>query len=81
MVAGADYQEPFGDYVIAAGQRRACLDLTVLSDDLFEDTEELTGLLQGILDEGGALIEDSPRVNIDPESTTVEISDNDGTYA
>lgn len=78
FTVGGDYLEPSGDYEIPGGQRRACLSLTLLADDLFEDTEQLSGLLQGILDDEGALIENPPRVNFDPDATTVEITDNDG---
>lgn len=76
MVAGTDYVEPAGAFVLRAGQTRACLSITVNSDILFEDTEQLSGRLIGTVDQQGGVVTTSPpRVTFDPDETTISIRD------
>ena len=71
-----DYVEPTGAFLIQAGQRRACLSITLNSDILFEDTEQLSGTLIGTVEQqGGAVTTDPPRITFDPDETTISIRD------
>lgn len=52
------------------GGTRSCIDIIVRSDNLFESSEEFRGRATTT----------TPRVNIDPPETVVEITDVDGMY-
>ena len=66
-------------YTITSGTRTACLDFTIESDSLFENTESLTGFLRGAV-LSGTLTENPQRITFEPRETTIEITDdgNDG---
>ena len=66
--------------MLNAGQTRDCLDLTILNDNQFENTEDLSGFLQSfILD--GIPINTLPRVTFQPQRTEIFIIDDDGNSA
>ena len=54
-----------------------CVELTVLNDNLFERTEDLTGRLGDII-VGGMTFQTLPRVTLRPVQTTIDIEDTDG---
>ena len=54
-----------------------CVELTVLNDNLFERTEDLTGSLGEII-VGGMTFQTLPRVTLRPVQTTIDIEDTDG---
>ena len=64
--------------MIEAGEERDCLQLMILDDSIFEGSEDLTGSLEGIVNELGQLIQNSERITLDPAMTTIQINDNDG---
>ena len=74
--AGTDYVEPAGAFVLRAGQTRACLSITLNSDNLFEDVERLSGRLIGTVEQqGGQVTMNPPRVTFDPDETVISIRD------
>lgn len=74
-----DYTPPTDAYVIDAGEDRDCLQLMILDDIIFEGSEELTGSLEGIVNQLGQLVQNPERITFDPAMTTIQINDNDGT--
>lgn len=76
---GGDYSPPTGRYTLEAGESTDCLEATIFNDIIFEDVEEFTGQLIGFEVDGNiqAVI---PGVTVQPQRTTVEITDNDGTH-
>lgn len=75
-----DYVPPTDTYLIEAGEDRGCLQLTILDDSIFEGPEDLTGTLEGIVNDLGQLVRNPDRINFNPAMTTIQIDDNDGTY-
>ena len=63
-----DYTPPPINFVFEVGDSRSCIDIIVRSDNLFESSEEFRGQASTT----------TPRVNIDPPETVVEITDIDG---
>jgi hypothetical protein len=74
-----DYTPPTDAYIIDAGEDRDCLQLMILDDIIFEGSEELTGSLEGIVNQLGQLVQNPERIMFDPAMTTIQINDNDGT--
>lgn len=75
---GLDYTPPTEAYLIEAGSDRDCLQLMILDDSVFEDVEDFTGTLEGIVNELGQLVRTPERITFQPVMTTVQITDNDG---
>lgn len=73
-----DYTPPTAAYMIEAGEERDCLQLMILDDSIYEGPEELTGNLEGIVNQLGQLIRNPVRITLQPTMTTVLINDNDG---
>ena len=73
-----DYTPPTDTYIIEAGDDRDCLQLMILDDSIFEGSEELTGSLEGIVNQLGQLVRNPDRIMFDPATTTIQINDNDG---
>ena len=74
--ADMDYVEPTGAFVLRASQTRACLSITLNSDILFEDTEQLSGQLIGTVEQqGGVVTGNPPRITFNPEETVISIRD------
>ena len=65
--------------MLDAGEDRSCLQVMILDDDLFEGPEDLTGTLEGIINDLGQLVRAPERITFEPVMTTIQISDNDGT--
>ena len=78
ITVSLDYTPPTDTYVIEAGEERDCLQLMILDDSIFEGSEDLTGSLEGIVNELGQLIRNPERITLDPAMTTIQINDNDG---
>ena len=75
---GLDYNRPTGSFMLSPGSSSmACLDVTILNDDILEGPEEFTGTLQGFI-VGGQVVTSITGVNLDPQMTVIEIADNDG---
>ena len=71
-----DYRAPTGNFILQPGTRpRSCLPLTLLSDNLLEAQEELTGRIVGIVDQDGQVDQTPNRITFDPQETTVLIND------
>ena len=68
--AGGDYVPPSGNFNLAARETRDCLEITILSDNLLEVTEGLSGRLAL---QGGLI----PGFTFRPVSTSIEITDTD----
>ena len=73
-----DYTPPTDTYLIEAGEDRSCLQVTILDDSIFEGPEDLTGSLEGIINQLGQLVSNPQRITFDPDMTTILIEDNDG---
>lgn len=73
-----DYNPPTDTYVIEAGENSDCLQLMILDDSIFEGSEELTGSLEGTVNQLGQLVRNPDRITFDPTTTTIQINDNDG---
>ena len=52
----------------------------ILDDSIFEGPENLSGSLEGIINGLGQLVRVPERITLNPATTMIEISDNDGTY-
>ena len=50
----------------------------ILDDSIFEGSEDLTGSLEGIVNQLGQLVRNPERITFDPAMTTIQINDNDG---
>ena len=72
-----DYTPPTDTYLIEAGDDRSCLQLMILDDSIFESQEELTGTLEGIVNQLGQLVSNPERITLAPIMTTIQIDDND----
>lgn len=78
IAASLDYTPPTDPYIIDAGEERDCLQLMILDDIIFEGSEDLTGSLEGIVNQLGQLVSNPERITFDPPMTTIQIDDNDG---
>ena len=74
---GGDYSPPSGRYTLEAGETSDCLETTIFNDIIFEDVEEFTGQLVGF-EVDGSIQSIIPGIIVQPQRTTVEITDNDG---
>ncbi len=75
-----DYLPPTTtSFVFLAGNLRVCVNVTILSDNDFEESEEFTGHLQGFAINGMSetIVEG---ITLEPALTRVEIQNSDGTY-
>lgn len=63
--------------MIEAGEDRACLQLMILDDSIFEGAEDFNGNLEGIVNQLGQLVSNPDRITFDPRMTTIQIDDND----
>ena len=73
---GADYNTPSTQYTLLAGTDRQCVDVNIISDSLLERPEDFTGELQGFVIDGNSLTS-VDGITLDPDTTLVEIADND----
>ena len=76
-VVGGDYSAPTGRYRLDTGETSDCLDVTIFNDVILEDVEEFIGQLVGF-EVDGTVQSVIPGVILQPQRTSVEISDNDG---
>ena len=74
---GGDYSPPSGRYSLGAGETSDCLEITIFNDIILEDVEEFTGQLVGF-EVDGSILPVIPGIIVQPQRTTVEITDNDG---
>ncbi len=77
---GEDYIRPLTAYRLLQTERMACVDLTVLNDNLLEDTETLQARLIRVTDSVGNVIT-SDRLTLDPQIADITILDNDRKYS
>ena len=74
---GGDYSAPTGRYRLETDDTSECLEVTIFNDIIFEDVEQFIGQLVGFeLD--GSIQATIPGVILQPQRTTIEITDNDG---
>ena len=76
---GGDYNPPSGRYSLETGETSDCLDVTIFNDIILEDVEEFTGQLVGF-EVDGSVVPVIPGVIVQPQRTTIEITDNDGRH-
>lgn len=76
---GGDYNPPSGRYRLETGETSDCLEVTIFNDIILEDVEEFTGQLVGF-EVDGSILPLIPGVIVQPQRTTIEISDNDGRH-
>ena len=69
IAADEDYLRPTEVLVFSAGDVRQCVDISLIDDDSLEEVEEFFANISTLV----------PRVTIDPDLTTVELQDDDGT--
>lgn len=74
--SGEDYLRPITSYRLGPTDRMACVNLIILNDILFEDTETLTAQLTRVTDTQGGVIS-SNRLTLDPRTAEISILDND----
>ena len=55
--------------MFSAGQERRCVNVTILDDNLLEGPEDFEATLETLM----------PRVTLNPERSTINIGDDDGT--
>lgn len=67
-----------GNFILQPSSTRACLDITIQSDELFEMTENLFGEIDGFLDSSGNTVSSIPGITVRPDQTEIQISDLDG---
>ena len=67
--------------MLEAGEDRDCLQLMILDDTIYEGVEDLTGNLEGIVNQLGQLVRNPARITFQPMMTTIQINDNDGKVA
>ena len=75
-----DYSPPVETFMLEAGEDRACLQLMILDDSIFEGPEDLTGRLEGVINDLGQLVRNPERITFEPVMTTIQITDNDGKF-
>ena len=68
-VAPFDYLSGSGSFVLTPSNSRACLNVTIVDDNVLELDEDFSATLTGTLPPGAAF---------DPTSTNVLINDNEG---
>ena len=72
--AGIDYSIPAGSLSIgpfSEASRRACVTVNIINDDIAENLESFSAMLESSSDSPDQLI-------ISPDTTRVDIQDNDG---
>ncbi len=72
-----DYRSPTNNFILEPGtsRPRACLPVTLFSDEILETTEELTGRLRGVVSDGGMVTENPDRITFEPRDTRILIND------
>lgn len=76
FTASLDYQSESGSFVLTPSDPRACLNVTILDDDILELDEDFSATLTGMLPPGAAFDLTSTEVLIEDnecESTNVRI--------
>ena len=76
---GGDYSPPSGRYRLDTDETSDCLEITIFNDIILEDVEELTGQLVGF-EVDGSVLPLIPGVIVQPQRTSIEITDNDGRH-
>ena len=69
IAADEDYLRPTEVLVFSTGDVRQCVNISLIDDDSLEEVEEFFVNISTLV----------PRVTIDPDLTTVELQDDDGT--
>ena len=69
IAADEDYLRATVVFVFSAGDDRQCVNISLIDDNNLEEVEEFFVNISTLV----------PRVTIDPDLTTVELQDDDGT--
>lgn len=77
---GRDYSPPSGRYRLETDDTSDCLEVTIFNDIIFEDVEQFIGQLVGF-EVDGSIQATIPGIILQPQRTTVEITDNDGNHS
>ncbi len=76
---GGDYALPEeSNFILNPGDIMSCLDVLVLSDNLFESDEMFNVRLVGLIDDRGFPVDSIDGVTLNPDLTSVIIEDSDG---
>ena len=76
---GGDYALPEeSNFILNPGDIMSCLDVLVLSDNLFESDEMFNVRLVGLIDDRGFPVDSIDGVTLNPDLTSVIIQDSDG---
>lgn len=77
-VSGADYNPSSTTYLFRQGSSRACIDIQIFGDNVFELEETFVGQYVGVMLPGGSLEPSVTGITVAPSDTEVTISDMDG---
>ena len=66
------------DYELNVGDTRACVNVIILNDNLFEFSETFMGQITSVETEGGIPLGEADSLFVDTRNTEITITDNDG---
>ncbi len=78
---GGDYISELGNFIFTPGNNRACLDVFVFQDLMYELTEDLIVRVGGFINPQGNQVPALSGVTVRPDMSTILIMDSNGEWA